>query len=677
MNFIQQIFSDQLTYAVSNALLHSLWQGGLIAFGLALSLHFLRNQTARFRYRLITGALLFFFAGNIATGLYSYQAWSPAPELTVNPDRLIFTDMTPLEAGIVQNGLKSENSLVYAFSYALTLYRQSSSVVLAVWLIGMLLFSMKLSTGLAYTYRLRSSGIPNRVPEQWQKSARAMADRLGIRSKFDLAESGLADTPMVIGIIRPMILLPLGTFTGTEPAHLEAILAHELAHIHRRDYLVNLLMQVLESLYFYHPAVWFMLEIARTEREHCCDDIAVSLTGTPTHLVMALGKLGIQQSKPAKASLAMGFGQKRTPIADRMKRLLGQGNPSRYLGERLVAAVALIVTAGLLHVSAISGDNVPGDQMPVPPTPPEVPAAPGTPSSTAAHPLPESPALPQDTVHTPEGIRNVPEGMPAPPSPEALHLKIFDKLTDAMKEDGLINESEAYSITFNQNELIINGEKQPASVYRKYRNMYEKDMGKVKASGSFNWHINHDPEMKGASGAIPHSDQHRKAVEMAHQSREQRLAALEQAHHALELHRADSAEHSRVMKEAFREAEKHRAEAEKEMKRVLQDTAVWRERLKASEEAMKHIERFYADSSHMRQMFEESQLQALSEAHEQLEHMKDQFNFQEDHLQEMMEGMKMDFDIDLDSTYFESIRDAQKELQQSIEQLKKEIEEEQ
>ncbi|MGB5929960.1 MAG: M56 family metallopeptidase, partial [Cyclobacteriaceae bacterium] len=257
MNIIQDIFSDQLIYAVSNALLHSLWQGGLLAFILASLLYVLRRYTARMRYRLITCFLFVFFIGNMATGIYSYQSWSaPAGTYTTYQLNAAAPQMTGDFTGsaLIDKGLQNDNTLVYAFSYVLTLYRESASLVLTIWLVGMLLFSMRLSTGLAYTYKLRSSCIPGRVSGEWKQKALNMATRIGISTKFDMAESRLADSPMVVGMIRPMILLPLGTFTGTQPDHIEAIIAHELAHIKRRDYLVNILMQIVESVYFYHPA---------------------------------------------------------------------------------------------------------------------------------------------------------------------------------------------------------------------------------------------------------------------------------------------------------------------------------------------------------------------------------------------------------------------------------------
>ena len=95
-----------------------------------------------------------------------------------------------------------------------------------------------------------------------------------------LLESSLAGVPVVVGYCA-VILMPVGLLTGLPAGQIEAILLHELAHIRRRDYLVNLLQTFVEGLLFYHPAVWWISAVIRAEREHCCDDAVVSTQGDP------------------------------------------------------------------------------------------------------------------------------------------------------------------------------------------------------------------------------------------------------------------------------------------------------------------------------------------------------------------------------------------------------------
>ena len=116
----------------------------------------------------------------------------------------------------------------------------------------------------------------------------ALAARLGIRRPVRLLESARVQVPVVIGALRPVLLLPASALTGLAPAQVEAVLAHELAHIRRHDYPVNLLQSAAETLLFYHPGVWWLSARIRAEREHCCDDIAVRVCGDAVGYAEAL-----------------------------------------------------------------------------------------------------------------------------------------------------------------------------------------------------------------------------------------------------------------------------------------------------------------------------------------------------------------------------------------------------
>ena len=111
-----------------------------------------------------------------------------------------------------------------------------------------------------------------------------MAYRLGLPAAAHVVESALVDVPTVVGWLRPAILLPVAAIATLTPAQVEAILAHELAHIRRHDYAVNLLQTIAETLLFYHPAVWWLSKRIRAEREHCCDEIAVEICGDAVEL---------------------------------------------------------------------------------------------------------------------------------------------------------------------------------------------------------------------------------------------------------------------------------------------------------------------------------------------------------------------------------------------------------
>src|ERR1051325_3974886 len=146
------------------------------------------------------------------------------------------------------------------------------------WLIGVSACSWRLLQGCRRVHRLELEGI-GLFDLAWLKTLEQLKHRLKVSRPVRLLKSARVDVPTVIGWLRPVILLPAASVAGLSPAPLEAILAHELAHIRRHDYAVNLIQNVIETLMFYHPAVWWISNCIREEREHCCDDLAVAAFG--------------------------------------------------------------------------------------------------------------------------------------------------------------------------------------------------------------------------------------------------------------------------------------------------------------------------------------------------------------------------------------------------------------
>ena len=122
-------------------------------------------------------------------------------------------------------------------------------------------------------------------------AARVIAERLRIRRAVAILESRAVVVPTLVGWVKPVVLLPAAALAGLSPEQLQAILAHELAHVRRHDYLVNLLQSMVETLLFYHPATWWVSAQVRAEREHCCDDLAVEVCGDRLVYVSALAEL--------------------------------------------------------------------------------------------------------------------------------------------------------------------------------------------------------------------------------------------------------------------------------------------------------------------------------------------------------------------------------------------------
>ena len=154
------------------------------------------------------------------------------------------------------------------------------------WLAGVLLLSLRLLGGWWSTRVLRVVDV-SPVPE-WCLAQLARCRRMGIARPVAIVSSVRVSVPVIVGHVKPVIVLPAAALSGLSVAQVEAILAHELAHVRRHDYLVNLAQTVIETLLFYHPAVWWVSRQVRETREHCCDDLAVTVCRSRREYVHAL-----------------------------------------------------------------------------------------------------------------------------------------------------------------------------------------------------------------------------------------------------------------------------------------------------------------------------------------------------------------------------------------------------
>ena len=427
MNTLEQLVSPALLRALGWTLLHSLWQGALAAAVLAVALLVLRRHAAAVRYRAAAGTLaaLVLLAAGTFGYYYGVREAPAAPVLAVGASA-----GQSAEQPIVAVQLRLPNAVAAAprppawLAVARRHFDQNLPWLVLAWALGLLVMSLRLLGGLLYVRRLRRHRT-RPLPAAWQARLGALAARAGLRRPVALRESGLVTAPLVVGHLRPLVLLPLGAVAGLPVACVEAILAHELAHVLRRDYLVNLLQTLAETVFFYHPAVWFIGQCLRAERENCCDDLATQLVGgDPLRLARALTALAEWSQADVLAPaprLALAATGGRGSLLGRVRRLV-QGPPARPTrGESLAAVALLLGGLGLLGTGvALAGPTVPAGQRQ------SVPAAPVAwrsvfsptdtikPSAVAPPPIPPVPVSPP----VPAAFE-APEAPEAPPAPEA------------------------------------------------------------------------------------------------------------------------------------------------------------------------------------------------------------------------------------------------------------------
>jgi bla regulator protein BlaR1 len=322
MNFINDLLPDQLLHALGWTFIHSLWQGVLIALIVGCFFLIFKKRAARIRYSLAVGSLVAIFILSVSTFVRYYSDspgdWNPELALTGTDS----TDKLPLMDGLNPAGM-DEVSLANPgisgfFKEFSGHFNRHFPIVVYLWIFGIIFFILKLLGGLIYSDRIKFVGI-NPFPETWSKNISALKSKLQVTREVKIVESCLARVPMVIGYFKPVILIPLGVLSGIPQDQMEAIIAHELAHIRRHDFLVNIFQSLVESIFFYHPAIWWISGIIRKEREHCCDDLAVSVCDKSIVYAKALANL--QERSYDIPCYAVALSRRRYTLLSRIKRL--------------------------------------------------------------------------------------------------------------------------------------------------------------------------------------------------------------------------------------------------------------------------------------------------------------------------------------------------------------------
>ena len=404
MSGFQDVFSHPFLNALGWALLHFLWQGAVVALVLAGLLFVLKGYAARIRYGLALSTMLFIPILFVVT---TWQIWQSSQEIAVysqpvspavpsasslvTPLQVEQNQSTTIGAEMVSQPATRLNTSAIAESPRFSARLQQRVVnqiesllpwVVSLWLVGLLALSFRLTIGLRHVQRLKSEGV---VPATARLQAHLvdLCERMRISRSVHLLESALIQVPTAIGWLRPVVLLPASALTGLTPSQLEMIVAHELAHIRRHDYLLNLIQTVIEILLFYHPAIWWIGNRVRVERENCCDDLAVAVCGNPLTYAHALTTMEQLRSESPQLAMAANNGS----LLHRIRRLV---NPLSLQSDRLarwmggVIAIAAVVTVGVtiscFNVSTTVTDEPMVAMPPMAPIPPIPPIAPMPPT---------------------------------------------------------------------------------------------------------------------------------------------------------------------------------------------------------------------------------------------------------------------------------------------------------
>jgi GWxTD domain-containing protein len=309
--------------ALGWTLIHFLWEGAAIALVLAAALGMARSSRARY-----AAACLAILAMPAGFGLTFARLMPPQG---IAGTAAIRAPGVPREADELWAGARTPSQR-FAEDFLPWL--------VPFWIAGAAAFELRTLAGWIAAQRLRSRG-EYPAPEFWQRRIIRLGMNLSLSRQVTLLESCLADVPVVIGYLRPVILMPAGLLMGLPAGQIESLLLHELAHIRRYDYLVNLLQTSVEGLLFYHPAMWWVSGVIRAERENCCDDVVVATSGNAHGYAVALATLEQRRCATQEAAMAATGGS----LVKRIRRLLDQPEGPR-------GALRPVFSAGLLTITA-------------------------------------------------------------------------------------------------------------------------------------------------------------------------------------------------------------------------------------------------------------------------------------------------------------------------------------
>jgi len=395
MNALDQILAADWITRLGWTLLHSLWEIALVAAVLALVLSSLRHGSANVRYLASCGGLAVMAILPIVTFgiLPDYQApdaMASAPVEQETPKEIAAVPVentTTAAIGMEDRGVsvlehtgahrpvvsppvtvvapaalrptadvlatnKSQQSSLQRIARVLSPWMPWCVVS---WFVGVFVVSVWNLGGWIAAQRLKRLGT-SPVAEDISRRLSTLGKHSGINRVVVVMKSLMVEVPVVVGWLRPTILLPAVILTGLTPAELDAVLAHELAHIRRHDYLVNLVQTVIETLFFYHPGVWWLSRQIRTEREHCCDDAAIAVCGNKVDYASALAAVEAGRAVP---KMVMAARKTDSGTLGRIRRVLGlAGNAPRRWGRSLAGGlVTSAMVVALVTCFVVAGDG--------------------------------------------------------------------------------------------------------------------------------------------------------------------------------------------------------------------------------------------------------------------------------------------------------------------------------
>lgn len=337
-------FNEPLLQAISWTLIHSVWQGLILALLAGLFIELTKKSSVALRYN----ALAFLYVGFLTivglTFTYEFQD-EKLEEIT----RLNL----PLLAGNIIVGNDAQAPIDISM-LVVDFFNRNANFIALLWFIVFSIKCFGVFRSFGEVYRTRNYKT-QAVSPYWSEKVSALSQQIGLQKTIVLLESGLVKVPSVTGFFKPMILLPIGLLSNLPQEQIEAILLHELAHIRRKDYGMNLLQRLAETVFFFNPGLLWVSAILKEERENCCDDMAIAIMQNKAKFVHAL--VSFEEYQMNGNALAMGFGSKKAHLLNRAKRIIYNHNKSLDVIEKTFLSASLVLIAVVVLACSKSPDQ--------------------------------------------------------------------------------------------------------------------------------------------------------------------------------------------------------------------------------------------------------------------------------------------------------------------------------
>ena len=348
------LMNDSIITAISWTLIHSLWLGLAAALLAGLTVMLTKKSTSAIRYNLLAGLSITFLVtiGFIFYNEFETQSSVLQADKSVK-NKLQTEQLVSFSPAVIKEEASEPFSIIAAF-----ISNYGSWIVLMRFVV-FIFKCIRMTGDLRQVYRARNyqTIVP---PEMWQKRVLELQVLLRIKRPVQLLESKLVKIPSVTGLFKPVILVPVGLLNNIPQEQVEAILLHELAHIRRSDYGINLIQTFIEILFFFNPGILWISSLLKDERENCCDDLAIRVTNNKKEFVHAL--ISFQEYNMNKQRFALQFGDQKMKLAERAKRILFNSNKMLSIREKYFLSVCVAVSSVLflvvLNVNSSSAQEI-------------------------------------------------------------------------------------------------------------------------------------------------------------------------------------------------------------------------------------------------------------------------------------------------------------------------------